>query len=112
MGEVLELYRIAKTFPPGAEEYRTFRQKLESRGRRVGGGQSVQRAASGLTCFTTFQGALKQQEDFPALGSMIVQYRIPDTLSHLVDQILPEPGHVTFVARNPLDLHIYLKSKW
>ena len=88
------LYRIAKTFPPGDDEYQTAQDRLGELGEHIP--EAVRRSWDALSAYDTEAGARKRvkaaRKGRRPLGDLIVRYDIPEG-SGLTYEPSLGPGH-------------------
>jgi hypothetical protein len=104
----LIVYRLCKGFPPGfPEEYvaagirRSFAAQPEA----------VQRAARGLSVYTTLNAVLANARRFPRLGTTVVRYTIPMDSPLRILHLVGPGDHLT-VLGDFSELHACLDSNW
>jgi hypothetical protein len=88
-------YRIAKTFPPSADEYRTKRQKDGNP--PTNADAAIIRAYDGLSAFDSEAGARRQATRFRILGSKVVRFHLP-IAGHISWEQTFQPGHYTLTG--------------
>jgi len=84
------LFRVAKAFPPGDDEYLSPQDK----GRKQPASLTTEQRRSwdALSFWDSEAGARRVGQDFPKAGAFIVRYDIPENSGIRYEQTL-EPGH-------------------
>ena len=83
-------YRIAKSYPPGDEEYLSLQERKGDP--PADASAEVKRSWSALSAFDSEEGARRVAKKRPRLGSLIVRYDIPDGAGITWEKTLG-PGH-------------------
>jgi hypothetical protein len=87
---VRSFYRVAKTFPPGDDEYLTPREP--GRKPRANASAEEVRSLDGLISLDSEDGARRVAQQFPKVGSLIVRYDLPDGAGIIAEQTITA-GH-------------------
>ena len=102
------VYRLCRRFPP---VYPDDYVVAGARRSFASHPDQVQRAAHGLSVYSTIAAVVANAEKFPRLGTIVVRYRIPNHTQLQVLHLVGPPAHLT-VLGDFGELHSCLDTSW